>query len=41
MNRSIRDARETFTFCANCPLADCPTNSATIESHDLRADLGE
>ena len=38
VRRTIRDARETFTFCANCPLADCPTNSATIESHDLRGD---
>ena len=38
VRHTIRDARDQFSFCAHCPLADCPTNSATIECIDLRED---
>jgi MoaA/NifB/PqqE/SkfB family radical SAM enzyme len=41
VRRTIRDAREQFCFCAHCPFADCPTNSATIECIDLRTNLAD
>jgi MoaA/NifB/PqqE/SkfB family radical SAM enzyme len=36
IRKVIRTSRETFKFCRNCPLADRPTDTGSVEVLDLR-----
>ena len=36
IRKTIRDAPSCYTFCLNCPFADRPVSSCSIEAYDLR-----
>jgi radical SAM protein with 4Fe4S-binding SPASM domain len=38
IRKTIRDSREEFSFCRNCPFADRPEGSASVSALDLRGD---
>lgn len=40
VRKTIRSARETFSFCRNCPFADRPTGTTSVEALDLRERIG-
>jgi MoaA/NifB/PqqE/SkfB family radical SAM enzyme len=36
IRRTVRDCPETFSFCRNCPYADRPISSCSLEGYSLR-----
>lgn len=40
IRRTIRDNPSRYSFCLNCPFADRPVSTCSIEAYDLRSEQG-